>query len=203
MRITHGSYIAGQLTSARDGTHGASCGRIGAMSGLRFSIANLLTAVAIIGAGLAALNSPSAYSASLLTFATMVVLLVAVLGAIYRTGETQAFWLGVALFGGSYFVVAFSPAFSLAENQIREPLKAFRRAFWSSPLPPSVTTIPADKEPDYTDSTMTHFVSPAWDRGFGAKLHCLVNLLLALAGGVIGRWFHATSLRTSNAAQHQ
>jgi hypothetical protein len=46
------------------------------MSGLRFSIANLLAAVAIIGVGLALLNSPSLYKAAALVVVTAGSLLV-------------------------------------------------------------------------------------------------------------------------------
>jgi hypothetical protein len=168
---------------------------------MRFSIANLLTAVAIIGVGLAALNSPSGVAAGLLTFATILVLLVAATAAIYRQGQARAFWLGVVLFGGSYFVVAFSTAFSVAENQIREPLKLFRRTFWGTPLRRG--NVPDGKDAEYVASKSIHIITPAWDRGFGSTLHCVVNWLLALAGGIVGRWFYESSRRPNSAPQSQ
>ena len=58
------------------------------MSGLRFSIANLLAAVTVIGVGLAALNSPSDVNAGLLLVATLAALLAAALGVVYREGDS-------------------------------------------------------------------------------------------------------------------
>jgi hypothetical protein len=66
------------------------------MSGLRFSIANLLVAVALIGGGLAALKAQSPALAGLLTLAMLGVVLAAVLGAVCLAGESRYFWLGVA-----------------------------------------------------------------------------------------------------------
>src|SRR5262245_41528296 len=105
------------------------------MSGLRFSIANLLVAVAIVAIGMVALNSPTNIVGGVLGFATIGLVLAAVLGAIYRTGESRAFWLGVAIFGGSYFVIIFSGAFPVAAEHLREPLKAIRATFWTVRIP--------------------------------------------------------------------
>jgi hypothetical protein len=170
------------------------------MSGLRFSIANLFAAVAIICGGLAALNSQSGVPAGLLMLATITGILVAVLGVVLCAGEPRAFWLGVAVFGGSYFVVAFSPAFPNVESQLRKPLNAFRRAFWTTKLPEGPTTLPAGKDSGFDESAQAWLSWPAWDGGFGAKIHCLVNLLFALAGGIVGRWFYVTDKRRGDKA---
>jgi hypothetical protein len=163
------------------------------MSDLRFSIANLLAAVAVIGVGLAALNAPSSAIGGLLILATMGALLVAVLGIVYRQGESRAFWLGAAVFDGSYFVVTFTPLFPNAVLKLREPIKVFRRTFWSTPLPQGVTTLPAGKDSAYDSSANAWLSWPAWDGGFGATANCLVNWLFALIGGIVGRWFYAIS----------
>jgi hypothetical protein len=174
------------------------------MSGLRFSIANMLAAVAIIGVGLAALNAPSPSTALALIVATVSVLLVAILATVYGVGAARAFWLGVALFGWFYFVVAFTPAFPEAKGYIERPLRAFRSAFWT-------VTIPDGADPHlsgmdtggYDSATKTQLAWPSWHHGFGATIHCLVNLLFALAGGIIGRLVYATAKRANNAASNQ
>ena len=58
---------------------------------MRFSIANLLAAEALVGIGLAALKSPNSSTAALLLLTTVVVILFSVLGTIHRTGEARAF----------------------------------------------------------------------------------------------------------------
>jgi len=164
------------------------------MGGLRFSIANLLAAVALIGIGLVALNSAGPLTAGLLTVATVGALLTAVVGVIYRAGEARAFWLGVVLFGGVYFVIAFTPALPAAELSLREPLKAVRRAFWTTSIPAGQTPLPKGKDSAFDEAAQSWRSWPAWDGGFGATVHCLANWLWALIGGMIARWFYVTSL---------
>ena len=164
------------------------------MSGLRFSIAHLLAAVALIGVGLVALNAPNPVTAGLLTLATIGALLTAVLGVIYRTGEARAFWLGVVVFGGAYFAIAFSSALPAAELWLREPLKAVRRAFWTTSVPAGQTTLPQGKDSAYDEAAHGWLTWPAWDGGFGATAHCFANWLWALMGGAMALWFYVTSL---------
>src|SRR5438067_1158683 len=71
------------------------------MSGLRFSIANLLAAIALIGGGLAALRAPSPDKAAAVAALTIGILLIAVLAAAYRADESRAFWLGAAKGGAA------------------------------------------------------------------------------------------------------
>jgi|SRR3954447_22345136 hypothetical protein len=169
------------------------------MSGLRFSIANLLVAVTVIGVGLAALNSPSDVNAGILVVATLAALLAAVLGVVYCEGERRAFCLGAALFGGAYFAVAFTPAFSPANEHICDALRSFRAAFWTTRVPDgsdpfSKRTTGRDTEYDY--STKTTLARPSWHHGFGATAHCIALWLFALIGGIIGRCIYATSAAT-------
>jgi hypothetical protein len=168
------------------------------MSGLRFSIANLLAAVAIVAIGLAALNSPTNVVGGVLGFATIGLVLAAVLGAVYRTGEVRAFWLGVALFGGSYFVIIFSGAFPVASEHLREPLKAVRAAFWTLRIPEGSQQSTSGMDTEYDHDAKTTLAWPSWHNGFGVTIHCLINWLFALAGGTVGRWIYATSIPTNN-----
>jgi len=142
---------------------------------------------------LAALNVPSSRLAGLLTWATIAAWLVAVLGAVYRVGDSRAFWLGVALFGGCYFVVAFSSAFPTAKDHMEIPLRLFRRAFWTASIPGDSNPRRATTDSTFDEKTQQTLVWPAWNNGFGVTVHCLANWLFALAGGMIGRLFHATA----------
>jgi hypothetical protein len=80
------------------------------MPKLRFNIAGLLVVILVLGVGFAALRESSDLWESGLFTAMIGILLVSVLLAIYRKGLTRAFWLGFALFGWSYLVLAVVPA---------------------------------------------------------------------------------------------
>jgi hypothetical protein len=168
---------------------------------LRFSIANLLTAIAIIAVGLAALNSPSRLTVGLVTIVTLGVLLAAVVGAIYRTGEARAFWLGSAVFGWSYFLIAFSPAFPTAKAAIDPPLLALRDTFWTVKIPDGDTSPSlVGMDTAYDAAIRTTLARPSWHHYFGVTIHCIVTLLFALVGGIVGRWFCASSGRRASSA---
>ena len=138
------------------------------MSGLRFSIANLLAVTALVGVGLAALKADSGVVAGLLTLATVGALGVAVLGCIYARPDARAFWVGFFVFGMAFFVVAMSPAFPAAKAEINAPLMIFYSRYWAATI-------------------------PSWNNAFGATIYCIVNLLFGLLGGITGRCFYALS----------
>jgi hypothetical protein len=167
------------------------------MSGLRFSIANLLAAVTVIGVGLAALNSPSDVNAGILVAATLAALLAAVLGVVYREGESRGFCLGAAVFGGAYFAVAFTPAFPAANEHISDALRSFRAACWTTRVPDGSDPFQkrtTGRDTEYDNATRTTLARPSWHHGFGATAHCVALWLFALLGGIIGRCFYATSV---------
>ena len=168
------------------------------MSALRFSIANLLAAVALVGIGLAALNSPSSASAGLLALATVAFVLLSILGVVYRSHEARAFWLGFAICGGSYFAIALTPVAPLVSDGLGATLKAVRAAFWTIRTPDGESGPTGLMDTAYDRENATTLAWPSWHHGFGLTIHCLVNLLFALAGGIAGRWFYAT--RTKEAA---
>jgi hypothetical protein len=74
----------------------------------RFSIGSLLTVIAILGVGFAALRSPSPVWASAIFTVTAVTLVAAASNAIFGRGARRAYWLGFALFGGAYFYLTMS-----------------------------------------------------------------------------------------------
>jgi hypothetical protein len=80
------------------------------MNKIRFNIGGLLVLILVLGIGIAALRESNELWDSGLFTATIGILLVSVLLAVYRKGLTRAFWLGFAVFGWSYLVLAVVPA---------------------------------------------------------------------------------------------
>jgi hypothetical protein len=74
---------------------------------LRFSIAGLMGAVLVAAIGLAALRDPSELWAGVIFLLTCGVLMLAVVGVVCRGEARRAWWLGFALFGWGYLVLAF------------------------------------------------------------------------------------------------
>jgi hypothetical protein len=76
------------------------------MSRFRFSLSSFLIVVTLFGCGLAAMVSQSRLATSVAFTAFLVLLCVALAGAILG-GPNRAFWLGLAIFGWTYWFVEF------------------------------------------------------------------------------------------------
>jgi hypothetical protein len=166
------------------------------MSGLRFSIATMLPFVTIIAGGLAALRAQSPMLARLLTLAMLRVILAAAVGTICFEKQSRYFCLGVALFGSAYFANAFTPLAPAAKAEIEQPLKQFRDRFWSSVLPANADVQLPGVAWRADQTTKQRIAQPRWDYAFGTTMHCVVNLLFALFGGIV-------SMHIYVAAKHQ
>jgi hypothetical protein len=77
---------------------------------MRYRLSTLFIALALIGPACLALCAPGPLWAMGIFFALVLALLVCVLVAIYRRGETQAFAVGFLLFGSAFLLVHFIPA---------------------------------------------------------------------------------------------
>src|ERR1700733_7909589 len=77
------------------------------MRTIRFPIAALMVAVLIVALGLAALRNSSATWAGVTFLVTCAVLCLAVVGIVCDGDARRAWWLGFALFGWGYLVLAF------------------------------------------------------------------------------------------------
>jgi hypothetical protein len=75
----------------------------------RYSIANLLAVIGILGVAMAALRNPSYLWANLTFSVSLAALAVAVLNTIYGQGARRAYWLGFTVVGGAYFAVCWVP----------------------------------------------------------------------------------------------
>ena len=79
---------------------------------IRISIARLMGVVLVAAIGFAALRNSSESWADLMLMLTCGVLMLGVVGAVYRGPHERAWWLGFILFGGGYLALAHATAFS-------------------------------------------------------------------------------------------
>jgi hypothetical protein len=78
----------------------------------RVSIVGMMSFVLVAAVGLAALRNANEAWAGLMLLLTLGALGVSVLGVVHREGEERAWWLGFALFGSGYALLAFGPWFA-------------------------------------------------------------------------------------------
>lgn len=81
------------------------------MRHIRFSVAALLVAMAVLALGLAALESSWPGTSSLAFTIHLMLLGIALVGAIVNGGNRRVFWLGSAVFAWCYSLVAFGILF--------------------------------------------------------------------------------------------
>jgi len=77
---------------------------------IRFTIANLVAIIFILGVGFAALREPTDLWESSIFSLTLGVMLISILLAIHRSDKRRAFWLGFALFGWIYMGLSLIPS---------------------------------------------------------------------------------------------
>ncbi len=75
----------------------------------RFTLAGLIVATLLCGAGFAALRQPTGLIAGLAFSATATALGVAILGALFLPRPARAFCAGAAIFGAGYLALALVP----------------------------------------------------------------------------------------------
>jgi hypothetical protein len=112
----------------------------------RLSIAALMLMLVIIAVGLAALSRPTQLAAAFLFSTSLLVLTVAIVGALHGRGATRAFWSGFAIGGWMYLSLQYGP---FCETQIgpytfpTTVLDVLYEAMNPRPSPPRpVATIP-------------------------------------------------------------
>lgn len=75
----------------------------------RFTLRALLGLVSFVAVGCASLLRATPVVASIACGSTLLLLFATIPLCVYRTGERRAFWLGFALFGLGYYVIACGP----------------------------------------------------------------------------------------------
>jgi hypothetical protein len=93
----------------------------------RISIAALLAGMVPIAVGLAALANPTALWEGVVFALTLLTLFTAIVGVLYRRGAGRAFWVGFALFGWGFFVLASDISIEIGSSASIQ-----NGRFWSS-----------------------------------------------------------------------
>jgi hypothetical protein len=88
------------------------------MRTIRFPIAGLMLAVLVVALGLAALRNASEIWAGATFLLTCAVLTLAIVGVVCRDQSERAWWLGFALFGWGYLVLAFWSSLELPTSAL-------------------------------------------------------------------------------------
>ena len=165
------------------------------MSGLRFTLSSLAVTVTIVALACGVLVG-SAYCLAFLTLAVVGVHLTSVLGIIYRSTSSRAFWIGFAIFGWAYIVVAFAP--EPLNSKLLEPTGVigpiYGRLRRTVPVD-ELTQTNLNKGVTWGDEQFTMeggkrvkvvVTGPIVHRTF----HLLASLVFALIGGCIGHSFY-------------
>ena len=145
------------------------------------SIAAMMGGVLFIAIGFAVLMNPTPLGASALGTLLEGLLLIAILGAVLRRGPRRAFWVGFAICGGGYALLAFdlSPDPSLQRPHLVtvDLLVLLKNYLTDKPMSAGVAL-----------SWMTTARKADWDL-YSQIGHSLFALMIALFGGLLGRVF--------------
>jgi hypothetical protein len=94
------------------------------MRTIRFPIAGLMLAVLVVAVALAALRNASETWAGVMFLITCGVLSLAIVGVVCRDGPQRAWWLGFALFGWGYLVLALWSTVNLPTMALLDAIAA-------------------------------------------------------------------------------
>ena len=141
----------------------------------QFTLANLILAVLGIGFVLGLMTRPATYLGSVSVTLAAGFLLAAVLQAVFRRGEDREFWIGFAIVGWGYFVLAFAEPF---REEVGTHLLTTRLLEWLRDDP---RFQPIARTKDY------------WE--FLRYGQSMMTMFLALAGGAATRFYFATRRR--------
>jgi hypothetical protein len=181
------------------------------MRHFRFSIRGLMVVIVLLCVSIAALRFPTPLWANFLFSLTVAALTLAVPAAIYRRGEQRAFWVGFAICGWVYFMLALSPwspreaGFQLATTTILDlmsphivpknfpPSKLYRgfnpQIAPFEPTPWQVWNMPDDPPANRYSVGYVSITSPELYLRIGHAFFCM---LIAFLGGGIVRYQAAT-----------
>ncbi|MBI3463420.1 MAG: hypothetical protein HY000_10225 [Planctomycetes bacterium] len=137
---------------------------------------------------------------------SLAVLAGAILLAIFREGERRAYWIGFAVLGWTYAVVAFSP---ILKSESPELLTSQFLRFVFNHLPQQVRMPPASVQnltgvrfgELHTMHTQVEGVTlqygvkvvrPFPEEQFHRIGHSIIALMFGVLGGVVGPWLHST-----------
>lgn len=163
----------------------------------RFSIAGLMGVVVVCGLGFAALRTDSPIWAHATLSLTLLALLTAILGAAIRRGRSRAFWLGFAVFGWTYLVLAIGPWFKteisphLPTTDMVNYLQGHIKQF-----PPG--SIRHDNNLWVWDPATQKWAYLGQEsERFDRTAHSLGALLVAVLGGLVGRLLYQRQFQST------
>ncbi len=145
------------------------------MRKIRFPIAGLMIAVLIIALGLAALRNSSESWAGALFLLTCAVLTLAIVGVVCRDGTERGWWLGFALFGWGYLLLAFWSSLDLPTTALLHSLQAR--------LNPTIGRGAGGLQSVQFSGVLDRDVGMPPIVPFKQTVHCLFALLAAITGG--------------------
>ena len=184
------------------------------------SLAGLMIFTVLIGIGAASLLNASRLWASVIPMLIWLMLLAAILGVTYRTGEHRASWAGFMVFGWGY--VLSSVCGQLSRGVLVNPSEESRRILLWLDLKKTLTPVIGEYSDiaDYRknnrfvkakvlDSSSPGNYNVQFEDGLKVGAHIssfrktneefyvvvgnsLCNLLVAFAGMLVGRYFYAT-----------
>jgi hypothetical protein len=164
------------------------------MTHLRFTLAQLMAIVLLVGVGLVALRSASVLWSSVVFTLTVGVLSAAILGAMARRGRARMTWAGFALFGWIYLGTTFGPW--AAGNGVTAPPYVTRWAldYWDAklfsggPMKANWTDTAPSGEMLFARFPLPPGLAfPPDAFQFRRIGHCLAAIPVGLVGAVIGR----------------
>ena len=160
---------------------------------MRFSLKWMLGAVALVGFGCVALYNANETWATAVLFFTVVVLLVAILGAIYL--QPRAFYVGMCIFGWGYLLLTDGPPIGEAVKPLAATdalLDVIYKTMQHGIVvdPSGIVILDSDGARMINNRGPTRFASLMPIRKhFQAVGHSLFALLFGIIGGAVGEWF--------------
>lgn len=181
------------------------------MQAFRFSLTGLFGLVTFAAVNFAAVRySIELWAASVLLL-IIAVLLVGVLGMVYRRSGRRAFWSGLTLFGAAYMLLALAPALDSTVGEHLITTKLLRQVHERfNPPRRDVTLDEAITLAIASNAFATHGGRvQAWDAATGRPVrtaaaaraswedvrrggHALFALVCCVVGGLLARYFYVT-----------
>lgn len=160
------------------------------MNAFRFSLRWLLAAVAFIAVGLVSLRYASKLASDCLFIAWFALLLIAVLGIAYRRECQRAFWFGYCVFGWSFAAyVYFGHGNTICDRAIQS---AYDSVTWSQPAPQKVYLAHQQSGGVGQQLGVSYRIYFPRLFPFLSAGRSLSGMIIAILGGLIAKWFHAT-----------
>jgi hypothetical protein len=158
----------------------------------RYTLANLVVVVVSCGVAFAALKGDHLWFSGVFT-ATIIALLVAALGAIFRRGPARAFFTGAVLCGSVYLALVYVRGTCnqlLTDKFLRDAAEwAYFR--WPSPPPPSAAPGVQASYQEFINNYLVNWNGSEPRSVFAGVGHLLFAWLFALGGGMVARAFAA------------